>query len=197
MAGDYSRFRFDPTKNFSAVLNQMGKVQLDSDWNELAGILDRGLRTTNLDTFGKCSVPKETPNGFEITLKDGQLMIGPGRIYVDGLQVENHGMQPKEISVDTALDFDPILGEQRSFKPIPFNRQPYRPRLSKDEEPKAGQPYLVYLQAWQREVTHLQADLIEKAIGIDTTTRWQTVWQVNTLKVEATTTCGSRLEEWE
>ena len=39
--------------------------------------------------------------------------------------------------------------------------------------------------------------MIEKAIGIDTTTRWQTVWQVKTLKVESTTTCGSRPEEWE
>ena len=146
MAGDYSSFRFDPTKNFSAVLNQMGKVQLDSDWNEFVGILDRGFRTTNLDTFGKCSVPKETPNGFEITLKDGELMIGPGRIYVDGLQAENHGFQPEktpnreEPSVN--LKFDPILGEQRSVEPVPFNRQPYRPGLSKDEEPKAGGTYL-------------------------------------------------------
>ena len=38
---------------------------------------------------------------------------------------------------------------------------------------------LVYLDVWRREVTHLQdPQLIEPAVNVDTTTRYQTAWQV-------------------
>ena len=35
MSSDFSRQRFKPSKNFSSVLMQQGRVQLDADWNEL------------------------------------------------------------------------------------------------------------------------------------------------------------------
>lgn len=38
MSGDYSRFTFDPHNDFSGVLMQQGRVQLDADWNELVAI---------------------------------------------------------------------------------------------------------------------------------------------------------------
>ena len=42
--------------------------------------------------------------------------------------------------------------------------------------------HLAYLDVWQREVTHLEdPDLIETAIGVDTASRLQTVWQVRVL----------------
>ena len=45
----------------------------------------------------------------------------------------------------------------------------------------AQQRVLVYLDVWRREVTHLQdPGLIEPAVNVDTTTRYQTVWQVKT-----------------
>ena len=34
MKGDFSRLTFDPTKHFSGVRMQQGRVQLDADWNE-------------------------------------------------------------------------------------------------------------------------------------------------------------------
>ena len=43
MSGDYSRVRFDPKNDFSGVLMQQGRVQLDADWNELVELLDRRL----------------------------------------------------------------------------------------------------------------------------------------------------------
>ena len=62
----------------------------------------------------------------------------------------------------------------------------------------SGGPHLVYLDVWQREVTSLEnGDLIEKAVGVDTTSRMQTVWQVKVLaNVGAGATCGSPLEAW-
>jgi len=41
--GDSTRFRFDPRRRFSAVLRREGRVQLDSDANELYTLLRRLL----------------------------------------------------------------------------------------------------------------------------------------------------------
>src|SRR5258707_15027127 len=91
MSSDISRQRFNPTNDFSSVLMQQGRVQLDADWNEWNEILDRRWRSENIDIIGRGVVPLETPHGFEIQLIGGGLTIGRGRIYVDGLQAENHG----------------------------------------------------------------------------------------------------------
>src|SRR5918999_3175069 len=191
MSGDYSRVRFDPKNDFSAVLMQQGRVQLDSDWNEFASLLDRRWRTETVDIIGKGTVPKETPDGFRIQIPGGALTIGRGRIYVDGLLAENHGKAP--------LEFDPVLAERRGTLPVPYNEQPYFPNVSVvAPAPTSGGPHLVYLDVWQREVTFLEdRNLTEKAVGVDTTTRSQTVWQVKILpNVGSGATCGSQLEAW-
>ena len=191
MSGDYSRVRFDPKKDFSGVLMQQGRVQLDADWNELVELLDYRLRAQTADIIGKSTVPKETPDGFRIQLAPGGLTIGRGRIYVDGLLAENHGKAP--------LEFDAVLAEQRGTLALPYNEQPYFPNVSVvAPAPAGGGPHLVYLDVWQREVTFLHdGDLVEKAVGVDTTTRKQTAWQVKVLtNVGAGATCGSPLEAW-
>ena len=38
MKGDFTRDLFDPTKHYSGVLMQQGRVQLDADWNEQGSI---------------------------------------------------------------------------------------------------------------------------------------------------------------
>ena len=175
MSGDYSRKTFDAKRDFSGVLMQQGRVQLDADWNEMIGIISRRLRAETTDIIGRGTVPKETPDGFKIEITGGQLTIGRGRIYVDGLLAENHGKAP--------LEFDPVLAEQRGTLPIPFNEQPYFPNVAKvAPAPSEGGPYLVYLDVWPREVTYLEnPDLNETAVGVDTTTRVQTAWQVRVL----------------
>ena len=46
--------------------------------------------------------------------------------------------------------------------------------------------WLVYLDVWRREVTHLQdPELIEPAVNVDTTTRYQTAWQVRLLPLRS------------
>ncbi|MGE5152015.1 MAG: DUF6519 domain-containing protein, partial [Rhodospirillaceae bacterium] len=92
MSGDYTRFTFDPLKRYSGVRMQQGRVQLDSDWNEEIDILRRRLRTTSLDIMGPLGVPYAvSPNAFSIGWIAGppaDLSIGPGRLYVDGIQIE-------------------------------------------------------------------------------------------------------------
>ena len=191
MSGDYSRVRFDAKNDFSGVLMQQGRVQLDADWNEWVALLDRRLRAETTDIIGRGTVPRETPDGFRIQIAAGALTIGRGRIYVDGLLAENHGKAP--------LEFDAVLAEQRGTLALPYIEQPYFPNVNVvAPAPASGGPHLIYLDVWQREVTSLQnGDLIEKAVGVDTTTRMQTVWQVKILaNVGADTSCGSPLEAW-
>jgi Family of unknown function (DUF6519) len=186
MSGDYSRKTFDPVRDFSGVLMQQGRVQLDADWNELVGIISRRLRAETTDIIGRGTVPKETPDGFKIEIS-GVLTIGRGRIYVDGLLAENHGKPP--------LEFDAVLSEQRGTLAVAYDEQPYFPNAKEvAPAPTEGGPYLVYLDVWQREVTYLQVpELIEKAVGVDTTTRLQTVWQVRVLAdVGTDVTCDTK-----
>ena len=59
--------------------------------------------------------------------------------------------------------------------------------------PTAGR-HLVYLDVWNREVTHLERpDLVESAVGVETSSRLQTVWQVRVLdrRCRRRPTCAS------
>lgn len=173
MSSDISRQRFNPSNDFQNVLMQQGRVQLDAEWNEWNEILDRRWRSETIDIIGRCVVPLETPEGFEIQLSGGAMTIGRGRIYVHGLQAENHGAGD--------LEFDAILAESRGVKPLPYEEQPYFPNPT--ALPKTGGPHLVYLDVWEREVTAVEEpELREVALGgPDTTTRLQTAWQVRVL----------------
>lgn len=188
MGGDYSGFTFRPDKNFLRVLNQQGRVSLDTDQIEESYILTQRLQTETLDTFGRCVVPSETPDGFRIGLADENLTIAPGRIYVDGYLVENHGELP--------VEFDPILEKERGTNPVLYDKQSFFP----DPPPlKRKGKILVYLDVWRREVTHLEdPDLLNPALGgIDPTTREQVVWQVKWLRVKSPNiTCSSLNEEF-
>lgn len=181
MSFDCSRFTFNAWHDFLGVVMQQGRVQLDADWNEFSAQLLRRIQAGTLDTFGEPVVPRVTPNGFKIEAAAGALSIGVGRMYVDGLLAENHGAVP--------LQWDPLLAEQRGSVALNYTAQPYYP------QPPAlpgGGPHLVYLDVWQREVTFLEyPDLVEKAVGVDTTARLQTVWQVKVLPNIATEDCAT------
>lgn len=191
MSADLSRQRFNPLKNLSGVLQQQGRVQLDADWNEFVEILDRRFRAETTDIIGRCVVPRETPDGFKITVSGNDLSIGPGRIYVDGLLAENHG--------DAPAMFDAVLSELRGTNPVLYSRQPYLPSAHIDQlHPKSTGPLLVYIDVWEREVTFIEdPELVEKAVGVDTTARLQTVWQVRVLpNLGNNATCSNYLQPW-
>ncbi|HEX6770168.1 MAG TPA: DUF6519 domain-containing protein, partial [Candidatus Binatia bacterium] len=170
MSGDYSRKRFNPENHFQGVLRQQGRVDLDADWNEYIDIQDRRWRAETIDVIGRCGVPAETPDGFNIQGPIANLTIGQGRIYVDGFLAENHGAN---------LLFNLTLEEKYGTAPLPLNDQPYGANpLTVPENVRS----LVYVDVWRREVTPLQdAKLIEPAVNVDTTTRYQTAWQVKIL----------------
>ena len=85
MSFDNSRSTFNPRNDYSGVVMQQGRVQLDSDWNEWFAELTRRMQAGTLDLLGRAVYPATTPHAFEITAQGGKLLIGPGRMYVDGL----------------------------------------------------------------------------------------------------------------
>ena len=177
MGADLSRVRFDARHDHAEVLLQQGRVLLDADWNELVAVLDRRLRADAADlgstgpapgATGVAVVPATTPDAFKVSLTGGALTIGRGRMYVDGLVAESHGRGP--------LAFDPLLEGVGGTTDTAYADQPYLP--DPPPLPTSG-THLAYLDVWRREVTHLeQPDLVEPALGVDTTARRQTVWQV-------------------
>ena len=190
MAGDYTRMTFKPRGDHASVLMQQGRVMLDADFNEQVELLDRRLRAEVVDTLARCVTSIETPDAFLITLTAGDLTIGPGRAYVHGILVENHGGPP--------LEYDPILGELRGTEPLDYADQPYLPNAGAVAPLPQGGTYIVYLDVWEREITYLEdGDLIEKAIAVDTAARLQTAWQVRLLEAPDGTTCDSTVPGWD
>ncbi|MEO6739043.1 MAG: DUF6519 domain-containing protein [Chthoniobacteraceae bacterium] len=194
MKNDISRNTFDPTKHFSRVLMQQGRVQLDADWNEQASIFMHYLRTLATDLIGPQGGP-ERQCGFEIidaelakkkrddkdigetpwagkkdaaveaSVTDAGFFIGPGRYYVDGLLCESEGYLPYPM--------------QAGF---PF-------RETGEHPDKLAGSYLAYLDVWERHVSAVEdEDIREVALGgPDTATRAKVVSQVKLLKLEPAT----------
>jgi uncharacterized protein DUF6519 len=200
--GDLSRWSFDPLRDYSDVLSQQGRVDTESDRNEATSIVARRTQAGTLDTIGRAAVPRETPDGFRIDVPAGKITIGYGRIYVDGILAENH-----ESASGT---FDPHLAEisgaqhagGTAVPGLAFEAQPYVPFLALGTRPDgfaipaAGARALAYLKVWKRDVTAVEdPGLIEKALGVDTTTRLQTVWQVRLLEnLDANVACDTPLD---
>ncbi|HSE15782.1 MAG TPA: DUF6519 domain-containing protein [Pyrinomonadaceae bacterium] len=180
--GDVSRDTFDPTKRFSRVLMQQGRVQLDADWNEQNDILLHYLRSLAADLIGPHG-GSSAALGFELitldtavdglkdangrpldadqiralknSLRDSGFLLGIGRYYVDGLMSESNDY----------LGFE----EQSGF--------PFVGSLSFQEIRDKTGTFLVLLDVWERHVSCTEdGDICEVALGgPDTAARAQVV----------------------
>lgn len=160
MKADFTRHTFAPSKRYTDVLMQQGRVQLDADWNEQQAIHRYLAELRALDVTGPSGAPAQDA-GFGLTFQQGVLRIGAGRYYVDGVVLEN----PAEVRYDMQDDL------------------PGAPGIDAALQAANAQVGLVYLDVWSRHVDALEdPDLKEKALGgPDTTTRLKTIWQVRVL----------------
>jgi hypothetical protein len=161
MRGDFTRDVFDPTKHYSRVLAQQGRVLLDDGLNAQTSIHLHYLRALARDLIGPHGGPADRL-GFGITSLPTQLgpfQIGAGRYYVDGILCENEA--------DVGYFVQPS-----------WYHQP---------KPDPG-AHLVYLDVWERHVTADQDERLREVAleGPDTTTRAEIVWQVKTAPLQGT-----------
>lgn len=177
MKGDFTRDTFDIKKHYSAVRMQQGRVQLDADWNEQADLVNHRIRSGNADEIGAVGGPIGNA-GFQIgpgSPVSGNLTIGAGHYYVDGILCEN---EASNLTVQT---------------------QPDLPWL----QPLSGAGiYIVYLDVWSRHLTALEDGSIREVAlgGPDTATRTKTVWQVKSLAIPTpgpNPTCASTFSDWD
>jgi len=173
MRGDFSRYRFDPAKHYTAVLEQQGRVQLDADANEQRSIEAHRLVTETVDVIGTTGAPTHAA-GFAVSLRsdNNSLLIGPGRYYVSGLLCE----------MAAQTDY-----AQQTFLIGP---QPGIDVMLADLRAGRASAIQVWLEAWQRMVTPIDDPCIrDPALGeADTTVRVQTVWRVVAEEVPPMTT---------
>lgn len=189
MAFDISRSTFQSWKDYFGVVMEQGRVQTDADWNEWVAEVSRRIQAGTLDILGHAVYPATTPAAFQITATTtngvNSVQIGCGRMYVDGLLAENHGVGLN------SPPFDPALTELSGAPQPPpvtalsidYANQPYIfPATT--PFPTGSGPFLAYLDVWLRPVIYLQDDcLIDKAIDVDTSGRVQLVWQVKLMPV--------------
>ena len=195
MSFDNSRITFNPFNDYAGVVMEQGRVQTDSDWNEWLAEISRRTQAGTLDILGHAVYPPTTPFAFQINASSSggvnSITIGRGRMYVDGLLVENHG-DPADATWDPALaelSGSPQPPLPADANPLNYDSQPYNPGASVPQTP--GQ-YLAYLEVWRRPVTYIEdPTLVDAAIGVDTTGRMQTAWQVNLLPLPGLTVNGS------
>lgn len=163
MKGDFSRIRFNPAKQYTSVLEQQGRVSLDADSNEQRSIDNYLGRNENIDVIGAYGAP-EYDAGFAITVSHGEILIGAGRYYVEGLVCENF------------TDKLPYLGQPYLLDPSVSDST----LLNELVQHGGDGAIQIYLQVWQRLVTALDDPCLrEPALGqADTTARLQTVWRV-------------------
>jgi len=162
MRGDFSRIRFNPARNYTAVLEQQGRVALDADENEQRAI-DGYLRNTKAtDVIGDSGAPIGD-DGFSISISNGKLMIGAGRYYVQGLLCEN--------TKNIAYDNQPYLISDTTSSSL----------LQAVQQQRGAVVLQVWLEVWERLVTAREDScLLEPALGqaAETSVRRQTVWRV-------------------
>ena len=173
MKGDFARVSFDPSRHYSQVFQQQGRVLLEADWNEQAHIQLYLLRTLVRDLVGPCWA---AGSGFAITgsttnadgsskplpLTDWQL--APGHFYVDGILCVN------EIACTLA---------QQPNAPTPD----YGVTDGKSGFENPPQGFALWLDVWERHLCAVEAPRIADVAldGVDTASRAQVVWQLRML----------------
>ncbi len=184
MKGDFSKDSFDLSKNFTRVLMQQGRVQLDADWNEQVSIFVHFLRTLTRDLLGPYAGPEHNC-GFGV-LTAGDFLMG------DDMQMSAEQKSRLQRSIREPGDFlispgnyyvNGILCRNPDY--VPFSKQTHRQHSKLLHN--ANSPYLIYLEIWEREVSAAEDESIQETAlaGADTAERAKIVWQVKSFELKS------------
>lgn len=119
MKADISAYTFRPDRHFAAVVVGQGQVLVDSTINEQEEIARHRLDVSVADIVGASGAPAKT-GGFAVTVApDGRdLLLSPGRMYVDGiLCVNDPPLIGALVGSATLLTVDTAAPQGRAFAP--------------------------------------------------------------------------------
>ena len=179
--GDFSLNPYQYRENVSRVLFQMGRVQLDSDFNEQTESSLRFLRALGTDVIG---LHGALDGGFKILPGAGQVPFNVryGVYYVDGIRVVHAPFQSVwEIAGTDATKTQENANEYKSGFPATEDDEHF---LGLNLKPTVSQ--LLYLAVWERHVSAAEADEIREValLGPDTTTRAVVTWQIRSIPLQ-------------
>ena len=196
---DITRDSFHRRKNFSRVLMQQGRVQLDADWNEQNDILLHYMRTLAHDIIGPHAGPRNDV-GFAIELLPASTTSTSGSARQGTRQRGGRGGKTSKQATDQTenayqvnikrgryyvdgilceADRDVVYTLEDEQQPPPSKQS----GTSTSTEDKST--FLFYLDVWEREVTYLEDDSIREVAlnGADTATRAQVIYQIRTQNI--------------
>ena len=166
--GDFTRDTFNPAHQFSRVLMQQGRVQIDADWNEQVSIMTHYLRSLASDLIGPHGAPADMNGnpgtGFYIETADNKIIIHPGPYYVRGIRCQGYAEEKKQ----------PIAVEAKKNS------------------------YLVYLDVWERHLSYVEEDRIREVAlnGPDTASRAKIEYQVKMQPIDSKNNPGKEYNKF-
>lgn len=191
MKGDFSRDTFNPTKHYSRVLMQQGRVLLDADWNEQTSILLHYLRALATDIIGPFAGPshnlgfgiitqpmiKIIQNHLEANLQASGTLTDEEKNTLQSLteneqsNLQNYLKLPDNTSTINKL----LLGPNKFFVGMGHyyvdgilceNDTYLFDYTDQNSITTSNTQYLVYLDVWERLITSIQdGDIREVALG--------------------------------
>jgi hypothetical protein len=183
MKGDFTRDTFDPLKQFSRVLLQQGRVQLDADFNEQAAILLHYLQTVTADLVGPFGGP-ENDLGFALLPNAAQIanlsQEEQERLKADKERLEALFKKLKPNTLDFVISkgryyVGGVLCENHDYA-IYSEQAGYPQEVFQKLKP----PFLFYLDVWERHLTAVEDQQIREVAlgGADTASRAKVEWQI-------------------
>ncbi len=95
MTSDRARVSYNPSRKWTGVVAQQGRVTLEADWNEAAMIGEERDRQASLDMIGPFATPDRgyavtaaPPRGEHAGSTPGHIAIGPGTLYLGGERLD-------------------------------------------------------------------------------------------------------------
>ncbi|HEX9023168.1 MAG TPA: DUF6519 domain-containing protein [Geobacteraceae bacterium] len=167
--GNFSRDTFNRLKNYVGVRLQQGVPLVDADWNEMEDIRKDELRTL-IKWFVGDGVPLGSdgfrvvmePSGTDFTIKAGICLVG-------GWETINHA--------DLKYQAQPL------FKNDTLALKWGVAKIDTLTSSVPQRDDMVYLDAWEREVTPLEDnDLVDARIGIESCVRLKREWVVRVIE---------------
>lgn len=181
MKGDFSKWGFSPSDNYTGVLHQQGRVLLDADWNAGDRIEAHWRENLGRDAIGglALAVPASEFQSFkavEAKVSGGEVFVTlkPGRGWADG----THLYSPS-----------PATSLPATYLPAPIN-----PAGTSAASIGQGVRDALVLEVWEDAVSAFQEprDLLEPALGgVDTTERARACMALRLLRLTPDEDCDA------